>query len=114
MGGVFATFGMLVINLVLKNPFTGYDARTWLVFIATALVSHTIGYLCISYALGHLPARIVSPTLIAQPILTTFLAVPLLGEIPTLWQGLGGLLAMGGIYMINQSHHQLVRGTPNA
>jgi drug/metabolite transporter (DMT)-like permease len=63
-----------------------------------------IGYLSISYALGHLPARVVSPTLIGQPLMTTILAVPLLGEIPTGLQLTGGLIALAGIYIINQSH----------
>ncbi len=60
----------------------------------------------ISYALGHLPARIVSPTLIGQPIMTTILAIPLLGEIPSLLQIIGGLIALAGIYIVNQSHAQ--------
>jgi len=103
---LFATLAIGGVNLVLKNPFTGYDLRSWLVFLATALVSQTIGYLSITYALGHLPAHIVSPTLIIQPILTTLLAIPLLKEIPTFWQGIGGLIALAGIYLVNQFHHQ--------
>lgn len=104
MVGVFASLGMWIINRALQNPLTGYDGRTWLVFLATALISQTVGYLCISYALGHLPAHIVSPTLIGQPILTTIIAIPLLSEIPTLWQVFGGFVALAGIYIINRSH----------
>ena len=104
---VAASLGMLVINLILRNPLTGYDNRTWLVFLGTALISQTVGYISISYALGHLPARIVSPTLIGQPILTTLLAIPLLGEIPNLWQALGGLIALAGIYVVNQSQYDI-------
>jgi drug/metabolite transporter (DMT)-like permease len=106
LAGVAATLGMLIINLLLRNSFTGYDRRTWLVFLATAFVSQSAGYISISYALGHLPARIVSPSLIGQPIMTTILAIPLLGEIPNQWQILGGLMALTGIYLINQSHTQ--------
>lgn len=111
--GVFAALGMLVINLVLKNPLSGYDGRTWLAFLGTALICHTIGYLCVSYALGHLPARIVSPTLITQPVLTTVIAIPLLGEIPSLPQAIGGLIALAGIFIVNQSHNQKTGEAPN-
>ena len=39
-----------------------------------------------------LPASIISPTMIGQPIMTAILAVPLLGEIPTILQFSGGRL----------------------
>ena len=112
--GVSATLGMFVMNLLLRNPFTGYDTQTWLVFLATAIVSQMIGYLAISYALGHLPASVVSPTLIGQPILTTLLAIPLLGEIPKPVQWIGGAVALAGIYIVNQAHLKTRKQIPNA
>jgi drug/metabolite transporter (DMT)-like permease len=60
----------------------------------------------LAYALGHLPASVVSPTMILQPVVTTLLAVPLLGEIPSAWQGIGGVIALIGIYVVNQSHQR--------
>jgi drug/metabolite transporter (DMT)-like permease len=111
--GLAASAGMLMINLVLRNSLGGFAPRTWLVFLATALVSQTAGYISISYALGHLPARVVSPTLIGQPILTTLLAIPLLGEVPGPIQMAGGLIALSGIYLVNQSHAALEKAPPN-
>ncbi len=105
MVGVSASIAMVFINLILGNAFFGYDATTWLIFLVTAVVSQTIGYISVSYALGHLPARVVSPTLIGQPIMTAILAIPLLSEIPSLVQILGGLVALAGIYIVNQSHN---------
>jgi drug/metabolite transporter (DMT)-like permease len=112
--GLSATLGMFIMNLLLRNSFTGYPAQTWVIFFATAIVSQMIGYLAITYALGHLPASVVSPTLIGQPILTTVLAIPLLGEIPTTIQWVGGAIALAGIYIVNQSHLQMQEETPNA
>lgn len=105
---------ILGVNLLLKNPLTGYSAQTWLAFLGTAVVSHTIGYLSISYALGHLPAHVVSPTLIAQPVLTTLLAIPLLAEIPTRWQSIGGVIALTGIFIVNQAHNRPAEDPVNA
>src|SRR6185369_7392352 len=101
--GVSATMAMLIINLVLGNSFTGYNTQTWVIFFATAIISQMIGYLAITYALGHLPASVVSPTLIGQPILTTLLAIPLLGELPSTLQWIGSAIALAGIYIVNQS-----------
>ncbi len=112
--GVSATLGMLIINLLLGNPLTGYSTQTWIIFFATAIVSQIIGYLAITYSLGYLPASVVSPTLIGQPILTTILAIPLLGEIPNTLQWIGGGIALAGIYIVNQSHRQTAEEIPNA
>lgn len=102
--GIGASIMLLMINLVLGYPLSGFERDTWLIFIATAIVSQLIGYMSLAYALGHLPASVVAPTMILQPVVTTLLAIPLLGEIPGIWQGIGGSIALVGIYMVNQSH----------
>ncbi|MGE5462625.1 MAG: DMT family transporter [Syntrophothermus sp.] len=102
--GVGASFSLFIINWMLGYPFWGFDKSTWLIFLLTALVSQLIGYMSLAYALGHLPASVVSPTMILQPVVTTLLAIPLLAEVPTVWQGIGGAVALLGIYMVNQSH----------
>jgi drug/metabolite transporter (DMT)-like permease len=111
--GVGASATLFIINLILGYPLSGFDTNTWLVFIATAIVSQLIGYMSLAYALGHLPASVVSPTMILQPVVTTLLAIPLLGEIPGIWQGIGGALALVGIYIVNQSHIRNQPETPN-
>jgi drug/metabolite transporter (DMT)-like permease len=104
--GIGATITLFAVNAILQHPLTGYPTQTWLVFLATSIVSQLIGYMSLAYALGHLPASVVSPTMVLQPIVTTLLAIPLLGEIPTIWQGIGGAIALVGIYVVNQSHQR--------
>jgi drug/metabolite transporter (DMT)-like permease len=114
--GIGASISLFIVNTVLQYPMTGYPAQSWLVFLATAIVSQLIGYMSLAYALGYLPASVVAPTVVLQPIVTTLLAIPLLGEIPTIWQGIGGAIALVGIYIVNQSHNRasLEPPTPNA
>lgn len=104
--GIGASITLFLVNLIMKNPVTGYDAQTWIIFLSTALVSQLIGYMALAYALGHLPASIVAPTMVLQPVVTAILAIPLLGEVPNIWQGLGGVIALVGIFMVNQSHYK--------
>jgi len=104
--GIGASFTLLVLNNIFHYPMLGFDNRTWLVFLASALVSQVIGYMALAYALGHLPASIVAPTMVLQPVATALLAIPLLGEIPNIWQGVGGFVALTGIYLVNQSHYK--------
>jgi drug/metabolite transporter (DMT)-like permease len=101
-----STISLLIINLVGHNSFTGYSPSTYLAFVGAALVPQTLGYFSIGYAQGHLPAHIISPTMIAQPVLTGLLAIPLTGEALTPGVLLGGTLALAGIYIINRSHNR--------
>lgn len=111
--GIGASITLYLINIALRNPFTGFDSRTWIVFFATAIVSQLIGYLALAYALGHLPASIVAPTMVLQPVVTAILAIPLLKEIPNGWQIIGGLIALSGIYIINRAHHRTLKEPPS-
>jgi len=112
--GVGASVALLIINIAFPYPLTGFDQNTWLIFLTTALVSQLIGYMALAYALGHLPASIVAPTMVLQPVVTALLAIPLLGEIPSIWQGIGGAIALIGIYIVNRSHQSGIPEIPNA
>jgi drug/metabolite transporter (DMT)-like permease len=97
---------LFAFNFITGTPVTGYPLRTYLIFLAIGIFSHSIGYFCITYALGHLPASIVAPTMIAQLVLTSLLAIPLAGESLSLPQILGGLAVLAGIFLVNQSNRK--------
>jgi drug/metabolite transporter (DMT)-like permease len=102
MVGISSTITLFIVNLILRTPFDGYPVQSYWAFLGAALFSQVGGYLAISYALGHLPASVVSPTMIGQPVLTALLALPLLGEALVPAQIVGGLMAMLGIYWVNR------------
>ena len=93
--------------LVLGFSFTGYSRETYLAFLGAALISQVIGYFSVGYALGHLPASIVSPTMITQPVITAIMAIPLAGEALLTGQWIGGLITLFGIYLVNRSWNRL-------
>jgi drug/metabolite transporter (DMT)-like permease len=98
-----STVFLLFFSLVTGSALTGYSTFTYLMFLAAALLPQLIGYLAMGYALGHLPASIVSPTMLGQPVLTALLAIPLLGETLQPVQWIGGLVVITGIYLIHRS-----------
>lgn len=98
---VFGALGLLVFSLVLGMPLSGFSDTTWLIFLAAALLTQVGGYFAIAYALGHLPASVVAPTLVLQPVVTALLAIPLAGETLSAWQWLGVLAVVGGVYLVN-------------
>lgn len=94
---------LLGINLGFGSPLTGFSPQTYLAFLGAGLISQVIGYFSVAFALGHLPASVVSPTMVAQPVLTALMAIPLVGEPLNLAQAFGGLIVLTGIYIINQT-----------
>ena len=105
LAGTASAVCLLVICLVAGLRLTGYPLQSYLAFAGAALVTQAAGYLAVGYALGHLPASLVSPTMIGQPVVTALLAIPLLGETLRPAQWLGGAAAITGIYLINRAHH---------
>lgn len=94
---------LLVVVGFLGQPLTDYPAQSWWSFLAMGLVVQLAGWLAINYAQGHLPATLVSPTLLGQPVLTALLAGPLLGEALGLGQIVGGLVVLLGVYLVHRS-----------
>lgn len=107
MVGVASTITLLIVNLSLKMPLTGYPPQAYWSFLGAALLSQIGGYLSIGYAMGHIPASIVSPTMVGQPVLTALLAVPLLGEGLSMPQIIGGIIVIMGIYWVHRSRKQV-------
>lgn len=105
----FAAVSLLLMSLLFKLPLTGYSTQTYLAFIGAALISHIFGYLFIGYALGHLPASMVAPSMIAQPVVTALMAIPLLGEALHPAQWLGGGTVLAGIFIVHKSREASAR-----
>jgi drug/metabolite transporter (DMT)-like permease len=106
IAGFTSTIILLGLTTILGQPLTGYSPFTYLNFLGMGVVTQVIGYLAIIYALGHLPASLVSPTLLVQPALTALLAGPLLGEAITGAQVGGGLVVLTGVFLVHRSRRQ--------
>jgi drug/metabolite transporter (DMT)-like permease len=103
MVGVISTLVLLLVCLGLGMPLSGYPTYTYLALLGAALISQLGGYLSVGYALGHLPASAVSPTMIGQPVMTAVLALPLLGEELRPAQIIGGSVVLVGILLVHLS-----------
>lgn len=103
----FAAFSssvtLLLLVVVLGDPLTGYSSFSVWNFIGLGVVVQGGAWLLINYAQGFLPASIVAPTLLLQPVLTPFLAGPILGETFSLQQWLGGATVLLGIIIVYRS-----------
>jgi drug/metabolite transporter (DMT)-like permease len=102
---------LLAAAILLRQPLTGYPLVSYLSLLALAVITQAGGYLAINYALGHLPASLVSPTLLGQPVLTALLGIPLLGEALRPAQVVGGLVVLAGIWLVHRRGAQADDGS---
>lgn len=112
IAAVAATALLFVGALLLGQPLLGYTPFTYLNFLALGLVVQVFGQFAFSYALGYLPASVVAPAGLGQPVVTAILAWPLLGEAITSLQGLGGAAVLGGVYLVHRSRLRRVSPAP--
>ena len=70
-GSIALTIMMLIFNF----EFTGYDTHSYLMFLGIGVGVQVLGWLCMTYTQGHMPARIIAPSVLAQPVITAILAI---------------------------------------
>lgn len=94
---------LLALIALTGTPLTGYSAQTYGLFLLMGVVTQVIGYFSISYALGVLPASVVAPTLLGQPVVTALLSGPLLGEALGGEQVVGATAVLVGVLVVHRS-----------
>jgi drug/metabolite transporter (DMT)-like permease len=104
-----STIVLLILNLFLGQPLLGYSRDAYLSLLGVGVISQGVGWLAINYAQGHLPATLVAPTLLAQPVMTAIFAIPILGERLAGLEILGGAIVLAGIYLVHRSRAQARR-----
>ncbi len=99
-GGAYTAAAVLLIAAVLiaREPFTGYSAKTFVMFGLLALVPQLVGHSAINWSLGYVPAALVAIAILGEPVGATALAVLFLGETPSGLEIAGGLLVLAGVY----------------
>lgn len=93
---VFLFFTALILN----QPFSGYTQEQYVIFFLLALVPSCLGHTLYNYCLRYLKAAVVSVSILGEPVGATLLAVLFFSEIPIPLIITGGVLVMGGIYLV--------------
>lgn len=97
-GTIIALFVCIIFNYNMLH----YPLKSWLALLGMGIISHLIGWLAINYALGYIKASTVSVTLLGQVLVTAVLSYPILGEVLTIQEIVGGLILLIGIYLVNK------------
>ncbi len=100
---IVAAVALVTVTQALEHPMMGLPLHSYLALLGLALVTHTGGWLLATYAFGHLPASLLTITLLGQAVVAAVLASLLLGETLALLQVVGGLVTLTGIYVVHRS-----------
>ena len=96
---IIGTLMFIPIGIVpaLHFPFETLSSSSWMAILYLAIITSVFSYFLWYYALGRAEAGKVALFANLQPILTTILAVLLLGQEITLAFVIGGMIALAGV-----------------
>lgn len=82
---------------VFRPEVWGFGSQAWTFMILLALVPQVIGHTAFNWALAHFRVVRVSIANMGEPVAATLLAIPILGERPTVAVIFGGPLILAGV-----------------
>lgn len=91
---------LLVATLAFGYSFFGYSTTTYIMLVLLALVPQLIGHSSLNLAVRLIPVIFVSVAILGEPVGATILGYFILGETPSVNEIVGGLLILGGIFLV--------------
>ena len=94
---VVASLALLVLCLLFQQRISGYSMAVFQWLFLLAVIPQLLGHSLINWALGRMPASMVSIALLGEPVGSSFFAWLFLGEVPVWLEVVGGALILAGI-----------------
>lgn len=94
---------LILYNIILQNPFLGYPADHWWIFLALAIFPTFLGHTLFNWALKWLSTSTISMGIVFEPIGATILAYFILNEKVNATQWLGGAIIICGLFLFIMS-----------
>lgn len=95
---LFAGISLMIFNLFAGIPMMDYPAEEWGIFLLLAIFP-TIAHLIYNWLLNYVDSTTISMSILGEPVGATALAAILLGERVTVWQIIGGLFVLFGVFL---------------
>lgn len=97
--GAISCAVLIPVTLLSGESFIAPSLFGWAMLLGLALLSQAGGQSLIAFAFAHLPAAFGAVALLLQPALATLLAWFIFDEAVSIFQGIGGLIILAGIYL---------------
>lgn len=99
---LFTTIFLGIFSLGFPETYRIYPTNEYFLFILMAIVPHTLGHTVYNWALKYIKARIISVSLLGEPVGATILAFLILNEIPPVLTVVGGVITLSAIYLCSR------------
>ncbi len=103
---VSASVALLPAALYSDVPLWGYSGETWFWLFAITLGPQILGHTVFNWALRYVEASIISGTILAEPVVSAFLAWLVLSEKPGLITVLGGAVVLFGLFLLLRGYEK--------
>ena len=103
---------LLAARLAMGYSLTGYSGETYVMMVLLALVPQLIGHSSLNLAVRLVPVTLVSVAILGEPVGATLLGSLILGELPTANEIIGGVLILGGIFIVLRRNHVIQSDNP--
>jgi drug/metabolite transporter (DMT)-like permease len=90
---------LFVAAIATGSALTGFDAKTWWMFVLLTIGPQIAGHTVFNYLLGHLEAAVVAIAIMAEPVGAILLAMAILNEQPPAASVVGGALILAGVFL---------------
>ena len=102
--GVFAGPSSILLSFFIEGNTYEYvvnaDIQNWIIILYLGLIMNCLGYSIWYHILSKHPVNLVMPVMLLFPVTGLITAIFLLGEIPTTYSYVGGLIIITGVAMI--------------
>ncbi len=99
---LFTTIFLGLFSIGFSTTFRIYPRREYILFILMAIIPHTLGHTLYNWALKYIKARIVSVSLLGEPVGASILAFFILNEVPPFLTLVGAAITLSAIYLCSK------------
>lgn len=94
-----------ITELVLFDPFSHFDAKSWVGIGFGAIFSSAIAYFLFTYGIKYITASESGIFIYIEPIITILIAIPLLNEIIHPTYIVGSIIVFAGVFIAEAHRH---------
>lgn len=93
-----STVTLVLLSIFTQTPLYPYSIQEMIRFLMLAIFCTILGHSMFNWALEYVKPTFISTAVLGEPVIATIWAIIFFKEIPKIWQVIGSLIILYGIY----------------